>query len=402
MRDNCITISLDLPEFIVERVQETDHHIEIWVRKARSMALCPRCGHPTDAFHDERVDDVWHLPFGTKGVRLWVRKRRFWCLHPACEQTQPFTESFESLDLGQHRTHALEGYIYRLAQRMPYTEVVKELASYHLPISDNTVRRVYQRLAQAEVEAQPSRATPVIGIDEFSLRKQHTYATIITDPQHRRVVETFEKRDKETVAYHLEQLPHKEAIQAVVIDMSSGFRSAVQAALPGRALVADKFHVVARIIQALDEVRKRVQRAKPKGEKQALFRLRYRLRRGREKLKPEEREALDAFLEQEPELRTAYWLKESFRTWYTLQDRAKAERELKAWCDEALASDLPEMVEVVGTLRNWWNEILNYFTWRYTNGFTEGKNNRIKVLKRRAYGYRDFEHFRLRILTLAA
>lgn len=402
MQDNCITISLGLPEFIVQRVQETEHHVEIWVRKATLMTLCPQCCHPTDAFHDERVDDVWHLPLGTKGVRLWVTKRRFWCLHPTCEQTQPFTETFESLDLGQHRTHALERHIYRLAQRMTYTDVVKELAAYHIPISDNTVRRICERLAQAEVAVQPSPATPVIGIDEFSIRKRHSYATIITDPKHRRVIETFEKRDKETVGRHLAQLPHKEAIEAVVIDMNGSFRSAVQEALPGRALVADKFHVVARVIRALDEVRKRVQRAKPKGEKGTVFRLRYRLRRGREKLKPEERQALDAFLEQEPELHTAYHLKESFRDWYTLEDRAEAERELEAWCDEALASGLPEMVEVVETLRNWWEEILNYFTWRYTNGFTEGKNNRIKVLKRRAYGYRDFEHFRLRILTLAA
>ena len=402
MQNNCITISLDLPEFMVERVQETEHHIEIWVRKSSLIALCPQCGHPTDAIHDERIDDVWHLPIGTKGVRLWVTKRRFWCVNPECEQRQPFTERFESLELGQHRTHALDHYIYRLAQRMSYTDVVKELASYHIPISDNTVRRVYQRLAQAELEARQSCATLVIGLDEFSLRKQHTYGTIITDLQHRRVVSAFEKRDKETVVRHLEQLPHREAIQAVVIDMSASFRSAVEEALPGRAVVADKFHVVARVIQALDEVRKRVQKAKPKGQKRMVFRLRYRLRRGREKLKPEEREALNALLEQEPELRRAYELKEAFRSWYELEDRAEAERKLKAWCDQALASGLLEMVEVVKTLRNWWKEILSYFTWRYTNGFTEGKNNQIKVLKRQAYGYRDFEHFRLRILTLAA
>ncbi|RMD66886.1 ISL3 family transposase, partial [Candidatus Parcubacteria bacterium] len=308
MQDNCITIWLNLPEFIVERVRETAHHIEVWVRKASLIALCPQCGHPTDAIHDERIDDVWHLPFGTKGVRLWVTKRRFWCVHPGCGQRQPFTERFESLDLGQRRTHALDRYIYRLAQRMSYTDVVKELASYHIPISDNTVRRVYQRLAQAELEARPSWATSVIGLDEFSIRKQHTYGTIITDPQHRRVVNAFEKRDKENVVRHLKQLPHREAIQAVVIDMSGSFRSAVEEALPGRAIVADKFHVVARVIEALDKVRKRVQKAKPKGEKRSVFRLRYRLRRGREKLKPEEREALDAFLKQEPELRTAYEL----------------------------------------------------------------------------------------------
>jgi len=399
MQHNYITISLGLPEFVVERVEETEHLIEIWVRKADPVALCPRCGHPTDAFHDERIDDVWDVPLLGKGVRLWVTKRRFWCTHLGCEQDQPFTESFESLALGQHRTHRLEQYIYRLTKRMTHTDVVKELASYHIPISDNTVGRIHRRLAQAEEAERELQASEVIGIDEYSIKKQHTYATIITDLINRQVVETFEKRDKETVTRHLEQLPHKEAIEAVVIDMSGSFRSAVQEALPGRAIVADKFHVIARVIKALDEVRKRVQCAKPKGEKGSIFRLRYRLRKGREKLKAEEAAELDAFLDQEAELRVAYQLKEAFRDLYGLPGREEAEHQLEAWCDQALASGLPEMAQVVETLHDWWTEILNYFTWRYTNGFTEGKNNRIKVLKRRGYGYRNFDNFRLHILA---
>lgn len=145
-----------------------------------------------------------------------------------------------------------------------------------------------------------------------------------------------------------------------------------------------------------------MQRAKPKGEKGSIFRLRYRLRKGREKLKAEEAAELEAFLDQEPELRAAYQLKEAFRDLYDLDSREEAERQLKAWCDQALASGLPEMAQVVETLRDWWTEILNYFTWRYTNGFIEGKNNRIKVLKRRGYGYRNFDNFRLHVLAMAA
>lgn len=72
MQHNYITISLGLPEFVVERVEETEHLIEIWVRKADPVALCPRCGHPTDAFHDERIDDVWDVPL------LGVKFRPFW------------------------------------------------------------------------------------------------------------------------------------------------------------------------------------------------------------------------------------------------------------------------------------------------------------------------------------
>jgi len=396
-----ISIPLGLPEFVIERVQESDHLIEIWVRKADPIALCPRCGHPTDVLHDERTDDVWDMPLLGKGVRLWVIKRRFWCTHPGCEQDLPFTESFESLALGQHRTHRLEQYIYRLSKRMPHTDVVEELAAYHIPISDNTVGRIHRRYAQAEVAKQRPPAPEVIGIDEYSIKKQHTYATIITDLTHKRVVDTFEKRDKETLSRHLEQLPCKEAIKAVVIDMSSSFRSAIREALPGRAIVADKFHVIARIIEALDEVRKRVQRAKPKGERSSVFRLRYRLRKGREKLKAEEAAELQAFLDQEPELQAAYQLKETFRELYDLSDREEAERQLQAWYKQVQESGLAEMIQAVETLRNWEPEILNYFTWRYTNGFTEGKNNRIKALKRRGYGYRNFGNFRLHILTMA-
>ena len=113
--------------------------------------------------------------------------------------------------------------------------------------------RIQQVFAQQEVDQRPLRKRRVIGIDEFSIKKQHTYATVITDPMYKEVVDTFQKRDKDTVVEHLNQLPHKESIQTAVIDMSRGFRSAIQEALPECHIVADKFHVVAVVINALDK-----------------------------------------------------------------------------------------------------------------------------------------------------
>lgn len=269
-------------------------------------------------------------------------------------------------------------------------------------MSDNTVGRIHQRQAQAEGAEQEQGASKVIGMDAYSITKQHTYATIIPDLINRRVVETFERRDQETVTRHREQLPHKEVREAVVIAMSGSFRSAVQEAWPGRAIVADKFHVIARGMKAVDDVRKRVQHAKPKGEKGAIFRLRYRLRTGREKRKAEEAAAWEAFRDQEPELRAAYQLQEAFRDLDSLPNREAAEPQLQAWCDQAWASGLPEMAQGVETLGDWWTESLNYFTWRDPNGFTEGKNHRMKVLKRRGYGYRHFDNFRLHMLAMVA
>jgi transposase len=202
----------------------------------------------------------------------------------------------------------------------------------------------------------------VIGMDEFSIEKRHTYATVITDPIHREIVDTFEKRDEETVVEHLSRLPHKESIQAAVIDMSRSFRSAIREALPGCHIVADKFHVVATVIDALDRVRKRVQREKAKGHRKPVYDLRYKLRKGRERLDDEETHELWTILAQEPDLRIAYFLKEAFRDWYHRVSRSSAQRQLELWCDWAKASGLPEMLEAARTLQNWKEEISNYFT----------------------------------------
>jgi transposase len=402
MQSDGITVSLGLPEFHVLWAHENDFLVRMKVIKRNEFALCPECGRVTQHFHDDRVDDVWDVPILEKGVKLLVVKRRWWCDTPGCEQITPFTESFDGLDVGQHRTHRLNAYIYRLTKRMPNTEVVKELSHYHIPISDCTVGRIQQVFAQQEVDQRPLRKRRVIGIDEFSIKKQHTYATVITDPIYKEVVDTFQKRDKDTVVEHLNQLPHKESIQTAVIDMSRGFRSAIQEALPECHIVADKFHVVAVVINALDKVRKRVQRERAKGQKKPIYNLRYRVRKGRERLSDEDAQELWTILAQEPDLWTAYCLKEAFRDWYDLTNRFTAQRQLHQWSAWAEASGLPEVAEAVKTLQNWEEEILNYFTWRYTNAFTEGKNNKIKVLKRQAYGYRSFDNFRLRILTLAA
>lgn len=110
---------------------------------------------------------------GRRGALVGDQAALLVCV-PGCGQKQPFTEHFKDLELGQRRTHAPDRHIYRLAQRMAYGEVVKESAHYHFPISENTVRRMYRRLAGEELKAGPSQATPVIGLDEFSLRKQHS------------------------------------------------------------------------------------------------------------------------------------------------------------------------------------------------------------------------------------
>ncbi len=130
-----------------------------------------------------------------------------------------------------------------------------------------------------------------------------------------------------------------------------------------------------------------------------LFRSRYTLLKGVERLADWEKERLNQLFYRYSELGRAWVLKENFRAWYKETDRSRVEERL-ASLEKTISDDsLPEFKELLHTLGNWRQEILNYFDYPITNGFVEGKNNRIKTIKRMAYGYRNMDNFRLRILA---
>jgi transposase len=216
----------------------------------------------SDQGYDERWDDIWDQPVWHKGVLIWVRKRRFSCVHLLCSyyrQDKPFAQLYGSFGSSDRRTYRFERYIYRLAKRMAHTDVVKELAVCHTPISDNTVGRIYHRLGKEELAGYEPGRLAAIGIDEYSVWRGHRYATIITDPVRHRVIETFLGRDKETVVAHLRTLFPPKSIKLAVMDMNGGYENAVLTAFPGVKIIIDKFHVVSVVMDALDATRKRVE-----------------------------------------------------------------------------------------------------------------------------------------------
>ena len=401
MREDVIAISLGLPEFRVLRVEESHYLIEIWVEKITTAEACLGCGYFSSQGYDERWDDVWDRPLWDKGVRLWVRKRRFSCLHLLCsyyQQDKPFGQQYASFGSNQRRTYRFERYIYRLAKRMAHTDVVKELAECHTPISDNTVGRIYHRLAQTELAGYETGRLIAIGIDEYSVWRGHRYATIITDPVRHRVIETFLGRDKETVVAHLQALFRPGSIKLAVMDMNGSYEPALLTAFPGVKIIIDKFHVVSVVMDALDATRKRIQRARTQTQGRRIFKLRKLLRKAREDLDDEGKSHLEAIFEQEPDLHPAYQLKEDFRDWYRLTIPEQAIAKLPEWYQQVEDSQLPEWQAVPKTLASRETQITNYFYWPLTNGFTEGKNNVVGAVKRRAYGFRNFSNLRRRFL----
>ena len=193
-------------------------------------------------------------------------------------------------------------------------------------------------------------------------------------------------------------LPDPEIVEVVAMDMHEPFRQAVQICLPKANIVADKFHVITHVNQALDKVRTRLQSKESKGRKWLLFHSRYLLLRKAESLDYEEQLKLTHLFGLYSELAIAWNLKEGLRKWYKSSSGAEAEASLSHWEESIRQSGLREFRAVLSIFRNWRNEILNYFDYHVTNGFVEGKNNRIKAIKRMAYGYRNIDNFRRRIL----
>lgn len=238
-----------------------------------------------------------------------------------------------------------------------------------------------------------------MALDEFSVRKGHRYQTAICDLERREALEVVEGQKAQSVQTYLERLPEPERVEAVVMDMHEPYRQVVQLCCPRAKIVADKYHFIRKVNQVMDKVRIRLQRRERRGRKSPLYRKRYLLLRGAERLSEEKIKALGKLLASYPELAEASWsLKEAFRAWYRLSDRKRAERELLLWQRRAMREGPPEFKAISSMLTNWREEILNYFDHRLTNGFLEGRNNRIKTITRVAYGYRNMENLRLRIL----
>ena len=182
------------------------------------------------------------------------------------------------------------------------------------------------------------------------------------------------------------------------MDMNRGFRDAAKTFLPNAKIVIDRFHVVRYCTEAMENARRSFQSVLPKEQRRYFKRSRCLLLKHRNLLSEEDRAAVDVMLRFSDKLTQAYALKEAFYDFMDAPDRPTAERRLESWIDACDRLRLPEFKSCRGMLVNWKPYILNAFDIRLSNGFTEGCNNAIKVLKRVAFGFRNFVPFRARIL----
>jgi len=226
-------------------------------------------------------------------------------------------------------------------------------------------------------------------LDEIAVKKGHQYETVLMDARAGSVMGMHADRQCDSAINLLSQnILSKEMVQTVILDMWEPYHKAVRALFPSASIVIDKYHVVQKVTQALDQARK---------EFSPLKKARYLLLKGCEKLRKDQRLRLDDILEEYPALSIAYYLKELFRDFYRIDGYHEAKERLEEWIKLAKQSPFASFQEAANTLERWKEPILSYFLFPYTNARIEGTNHKIKNIKRRAYGYRNLERFRLRV-----
>jgi transposase len=325
---------------------------------------------------------------------LHFTRRRFECK----QCNQPFTEQLASIDRQRRHTRRFEQHIYRACLGSDGKAVAQ--ANWLHPV---TVKGIFTRWAKRTIRTKGPIRVRVLGIDEISLKKRHKqFALVLSDLQQRCVIAVLPDRNKQSLETWFEQLSPSErrSIQVVSIDMWAPYRQAIQAKVPQAKLVADRFHVMKQLNYRLTQMRRTIQRHADEATQQLLKGSRWIVVKNRDDLTDKEEAHLLEILNACPQLRTLYLLKEEFRTiCQKAKNRQQAERFLRVWLWKAERTGDRFLLKFVKTLCNWWHEFLNYFDDRVTNGFVEGINRAIRTIINRAYGYRNFENFRLQILA---
>jgi len=397
--ESTLTDLLGLPQFKVtgysiEEWEDDQDVIHLYCDLTTAVAICPDCQNISSTikqYHPRCVRDcnIWQ-----KRTFIHFTSRRFEC--QAC-QTR-FTETVHGIGWRRRQTIRFEEEIYENCKEMSIKATAERFR-----LSQSTVQEIFKTWGKNHQANGSLNQVRALGIDEISLKKKHKqYALVISDLDRHIVLAVLPNRDQETLTAWLNTLTPqvKKGIEVVSIDMWRPYRSVVQKQLPHVQIVADRFHVMKQLNDQLSKARRTIQRKADPEIKDRLKGCRWLIVLNRDALSPEQVCLLLQILSVDPELTQAYLLKEEFRSIFErIRDREKATRFLNAWICKVQQMGNRYLLSFVKTLHNWWCEILNYFCERISNGFVEGINRAIRSLIWRAYGFRNFENFRLLILA---
>lgn len=393
MQHNFIRNLLDLKGVIVKKVRYKKNFVKIHIELPVREQTCPHCKSKTTKIKDYRTQIIKDIPIRFKTTLLSYRKRRYQCRE--CGKT--FYEKAHFLPKRARKTTRVSEFI---VDRLKTKQSMKDIAK-DANVSINTVARLLPPLAVS------SKHLPeVLCIDEFKGNTgYYKYQVSLMDGKTRKPIDIIECRYKSHLFDYFNKftLEERKKVKYVVIDLWKPYKDLATTYFPNSIVVADRFHFIRYATEAVDTVRKQVQSKLPRNERKYFKHSRKLLLSKYENLKTKkQKEDLNYILiNYSEDLRIAYREKEEMLEIIRMEDKNKAIEKLNNWVKRNLESHIIALKNCAKTYFNWIREIRNAIKVKYSNGPMEGYNNKIKTLKRVAFGFRNFTHFKARILLMS-
>ena len=382
---------LGLPGYEILGVEGVET-VVFTVRHSGSV-VCPFCGSPELRGKDRYVRRLRHSSLGTRPCYLLLEARKYRCL--GCSRY--FNQRFPGIGRWRRSTEPFRRQIFV----NHHHGISQKTLAERERLGSATVERWYQELLELKVRERQDASCPrILGIDEHFFTRKDGFATTLCDLGKHRVFDVLLGRSEKALEGDLGQLLGKDQVRVVCMDLATSYRSIVRKHFPKALIVADRFHVIRLINQQFLASWSQLD---PKGRaNRGLLSL---VRRHAENLKPDQRHRLMAYLEEHPAFKVIYEFKQRLCRLLLIKHRTKRQcRRLIPHLLHAISSlkgsPFPSLSQLGQTLDSWKEEIARM--WRFTknNGITEGFHTKMEMISRRAFGFRNFENYRLRVKVL--
>lgn len=365
------------------------------IEQPRERLRCPSCDSSEVWIHGRTPRSFHTLPIGNKPVSIEFNVPQVYCFD--CHETRQVKIAFA--DPKKRYTRAFERYVLDLSRHMTIKDVAK-----HLQVGWDTVKDIQARSLQRRFGNPKLHKLKEIAIDEIAIGKGHHYVTVVLNLRSGAVVFVGDGKGVEALEPFWRRLRRSRArIQAVATDMSAAYIRAVRDNLSRAVHVFDHFHVIKLFNDKLSAFRRELHaQASTDRERKVLKGTRWLLLKNPENLNPkrDELQRLEDALRLNQPLAIAYYLKEDLRQIWSQPNKRTARRVLRDWLARARASGIRMLTQFADTLEKHQEGVLNYYHHPISTGPLEGTNNKIQLMKRQAYGFRDRAFFKLKILGL--
>src|SRR3989344_648847 len=360
----------------------------IQMKKKGKTGVCPVCNKKRRKVIEVRQRKVRDVNFGNQKCYIIFDAYRI-----KCNCGYRSMEKLKFVLPNEMITERFAEQIFHLCEKMTLADVAKTVM-----VDWRTAKRIDKKKLQERFKDLKGIAPTRIGVDEIAHEKGHKYLTIVRDLD-AGVIWVGDKRKEETLNQFFFELGKRKSkkITVAVMDMWDPFIKSVKSNTNAE-IVFDKFHIAKKVNEAVDQIRKKEFAKADPEERKMMKHKRFLILYRNKNLNKEQEKDLNELMDQNKKLYEAYLLKEQILSIFDRRQKNVALERLKSWKENVQKSDIEEFQKVLKTLEHYWYGIDNYFTHHVTNGASEGYNNKINIIKRRAYGFKDIEYLKLKIL----